>query len=191
MHLTELIEKSSIVAVDIGKIVRHGKSKILYISAVKVCGWRACKDIKYDKLNNAGSFYRRISYRRIFCAGADSKKTRINVEHGECDLHTALLGFKNFLGDAILVGYDFKRFDSLLISSGKKYKIDFDNRRLDTLDIAKTMFKDKVKLYDLYFLHRMCSCKYIQPDNLCYPAIATAELLAGLAVRDEYVHDNY
>lgn len=191
MHLTELIEKSSIVAVDIGKVVRHGKSKILYISAVKVCGWIAYKGHKFDSINDVGRFYRRISDRRMFCIGADSKNTLINVEHGECDLHTALLGFKIFLGDAILVGHDMKRFNSLLTSSGKKYGIDFDNRRLDTLDIAKTIFKDKIKRYDLYCLHRMCSCNYIQPDNLCYSAIATAELLAGLAVRDEWAHDNY
>lgn len=73
MHLTELIEKSYIVAVDIGKIVRHGKSKILYISAVKVCGWRACNDIKYDKLNNAGSFYRRIPI-GVYSAPAQTAK---------------------------------------------------------------------------------------------------------------------
>lgn len=38
MHLIELIDTSPVVAVDIGKAVRRGKSRILYISAVKVCG---------------------------------------------------------------------------------------------------------------------------------------------------------
>lgn len=73
MHLTELIEKSSIVAVDIGKIVRHGKSKILYISAVKVCGWIAYEGHKFDGINDVGSFYHRICFRRMSCIGANSK----------------------------------------------------------------------------------------------------------------------
>lgn len=48
MHLTELMDTSPVVAVDIGKVVRHGKSRILYISAVKVCGWIAYEVHKFD-----------------------------------------------------------------------------------------------------------------------------------------------
>ena len=54
------------------------------------------------------------------CIGANIKKDLISVESGECDLHAAPVGFKNFLGDAVLVGYDMKRFDDLLVESGRK-----------------------------------------------------------------------
>ena len=39
-------------------------------------------------------------------------------------MHAALIGFKNFLGDAVLVGYDMRQFDDLLVESGKKYGIE-------------------------------------------------------------------
>ena len=119
MHLTELMDISPVVAVDVGKVVRHGKSRILYISAVKVCGWTAYNGHKFDGINDVGRFYRRICFRCISCIGANSKKDLISVESGECDLHAALLGFKNFSGDAVLVGYDMRQFDDLLVESGK------------------------------------------------------------------------
>lgn len=191
MHLTELMDTSPVVAVDIGKVVRHGKSRILYISAVKVCGWIAYEGHKFDGINDVGSFYRRICFRRMSCIGANSKKDLINVESGECDLHAALLGFKNFSGDVVFVGYDMKQFDDLLVESGKKYGIEFGNRRLDAFDVARSIFGDKIKNYDLYYLHRRCGNKCLQPENLCYSAIAVAELLAGLAVRDEWSHNFY
>lgn len=190
MHLTELIDTSPVVAVDIGKVVRHGKSKILYISAVKACGWIAYKGHKFDRINDVGRFYRRVSSCRLPCIGAGGK-VRIDVASGECDLHTALLGFKNFLGDAVLVGYDMRQFDDLLVKSGKKYGIEFGNRRLDTLDVAKSIYGDKIKNYDLYYLHRRFGDQHLRPESLCYYAIAVAELLAGLAVRDEWSHNYY
>ena len=67
MHLTELMDTSPVVAVDIGKVVRHGKSRILYISAVKVCGWAAYNGHKFDGINDVGRFYRRICFRRMSC----------------------------------------------------------------------------------------------------------------------------
>lgn len=63
-------------------------------------------------------------------------------------MHAAPVGFKNFLGDAVLVGYDMKRFDDLLVESGRKYGIEFGNRRLDTLDVAKSIYGDKIKNYN-------------------------------------------
>ena len=191
MHLIELIDTLPVVAVDIGKAVRHGKSRILYISAVKVCGWTAYNGHKFDGINDVGRFYRRICFRRMSCIGANSKNDLISVESGECDLHAALVGFKNFLGDAVLVGYDMKRFDDLLVESGRKYGIEFGNRRLDALDVAKSIYGDKIKNYDLYYLHRRFGNKCLQPENLCYSAIAVAELLAGLAVRDEWSNNDY
>lgn len=190
MHLIELIDTLPVVAVDIGKAVRHGKSRILYISAVKVCGWTAYQGHKYDSINAVGSFYRRVTARRVPCVGAGGK-VRIDIESGECDLHAALVGFKNFLGDAVLVGYDMKRFDDLLVESGRKYGIEFGNRRLDALDVAKSVCGDKIKNYDLYYLHRRFGDQCQSSENLCYSAIAVAELLAGLAVRDEWTHDGY
>ena len=190
MHLIELIDTLPVVAVDIGKAVRHGKSRILYISAVKVCGWTAYQGHKFDRINDVGSFYRRVTARRVPCVGAGGK-VRIDIESGECDLHAAPVGFKNFLGDAVLVGYDMRQFDDLLVESGKKYGIEFGNRRLNTLDVAKSIYGDKIKNYDLYYLHRRCGYKCLQPENLCYSAIAVAELLAGLAVRDEWSHNDY
>lgn len=67
MHLIELIDTLPVVAVNIGKAVRHGKSRILYISAVKVCGWAAYNGHKFDRINDVGRFYRRICFRRMSC----------------------------------------------------------------------------------------------------------------------------
>lgn len=97
---------------------------------------------------------------------------------------------KEFVGENILLGYNIEKTCGILNSLGKPFGILFKNKLLDTLAIAKSIYKDKIKSYSLLELaqrHGVFRDTFCALDNACI----TADLLGELAVRDDEAHCNY
>lgn len=105
-------------------------------------------------------------------------------------MDAVLKELKKFIGDSIVVGHNIKFDCGLLCAHGNRYGVDFNNRKLDTITIAKTIFRDKIKSYSLSALTKMFGIQYI-PHRALNDALATAQLFWELAQRDDEAHCNY
>ena len=68
---------------------------------------------------------------------------------------------KEFVGDSIIVGHNIEFDCGFLHAHGSRYNIDFTNRKLDTISIAKTIFRDKIQSYSLSALTKMFGIRYM------------------------------
>lgn len=106
------------------------------------------------------------------------------------DLEVALKRLKEFVGDEILVGHNIQFNERFLSVWGRRFGIEFENETLDTLEIAKSIYKDKIKNYSLESLAKFHGIEY-NPRRAVEYACVTAKLLSELALRDDYAHCDY
>lgn len=192
MHLIELIETRKIISIFIQIIgSNNNKNSIVDIGAVVIEGWGKLKDgIKTG-----------VILTNKYSAGVHCLDLSVNDEISNAavndnqltdsqDIKIVLQKLKEFVGEDILLGYNIEQTCGFLNSLGKPFGILFNNKLLDTLAIAKSIYKDKIKSYSLIdFAQRqgvlrktLCAL-----DNACI----AANLLGELALRDDEAHCNY
>lgn len=192
MHLIELIETQKIISVYIQTHkLNCQKNSIVDIGAVIIEGWEKLRDgirtgvILTDKYSVS-----------VYCPDSSvndeiSNAAVMNNQLSDSqDIKIALQKLKEFVGEDILLGYNIEKTCGLLNSLGKQFGILFKNKVLDTLAIAKSIYKDKIKSYsfvDLAERHGVLGKTFCALDNACN----TANLLGELALRDDEAHCNY
>ena len=196
MHLTELIDENIITIIDLETTgLDCTRNYIIEVGGVKIGGWNKVKgkdgQALIDKGNIIGQF---SSY--VFCPitlpGAIVDLTGIT----DADLKDApkmdvvLKELKKFIGDSIVVGHNIKFDCGFLHIHGSRCGIDFNNRKLDTITIAKTVFRDKIPSYSLSVLTKKFGIRYM-PHRALNDALATAQLFLELAQRDDEAHCGY
>ena len=196
MRLMELIDKNTITVIDLETSgLDCMRDYIIDVGGVKIGGWNKVKgkdgQALIDKGNIIGQF---SSY--VFCPiplpGAIVDLTGIT----DADLKDApkmdvvLKELKKFIGDSIVVGHNIEFDYSFLHAHGGRYGISFNNRKLDTITIAKTIFRDKIPSYSLSALTKMFGIRYM-PHCALNDALATAQLFLELAQRDDEAHCGY
>ena len=196
MNLIQLIETNRIVAFDLETTgLNCRQDYIIEIGAVKIEGWKAIRTqdggTLIERANLTEKFKTFVScpiklpQSIINLTGIRDK----NLEDAP-DIDIALKQFKKFIGDDMVVGHNIEFDYGFLREHGKRYGISFGNRRLDTVAIARTIYKDKIKNYSLSSLAAMLGIEYTSHRAL-NDAYATAKLFTELALRDDAAHCNY
>ena len=196
MHLIELIEKNTITVIDLETTgLDCKKDYIIDIGAVKIDGWKKEKGgVSADRIEGGNIIGRFSSF--VQCP--------VELPHCIVDLtgisdadlknaspiDIALKKLKKFIGESIWVGHNVEFDYGFLSEHGKKHHMSFENRRIDTITIAKSIFRDKVKCYRLSELTKLFGIKYI-PHRAFSDALATAQLFLELAQRDDEAHCGY
>ena len=196
MHLIELIEKNTIAVIDLETTgFDYIHDYIIDVSVVKIGGWNKIKLSNGKETPAHGNIIGQFSS-FVFCPvtlpNEIVKLTGITDADLKCapQIDIVLKTMKEFIGDSIVVGHNIKFDWGFLHAHGSYYGIDFCNRKLDTLTIAKTIFRDKIKSYSLSTLTKMFGIEYISHRAL-NDAFATAQLFLELARRDDESHCEY
>ena len=192
MHLIELIETQKIISVYIQTHkLNCQKNSIVDIGAVIIEGWEKLRDgirtgvILTDKYS-VSVYCPDLSVNEEISDAAVTDKKLSDSQ----DIKIALQKLKEFVGENILLGYNIEQTCEILNSLGKQFGIIFENKLLDTLAIAKSIYKDKINSYgfvDLAKMHGVLGQIFCALDNACI----TANLLGELALRDDEAHCNY
>ena len=192
MHLIELIEIQKIISINIQiHELNFNKNRIIDIGAVSIEGWSKRRDgirtgvILTNKLSVSVHCPDLSVNDEIRNAAVTDKQLSVSK-----DIKIVLQKLKEFVGENILLGYNIEQTCEILNSLGKPFGILFKNKLLDTLAIAKSIYKDKIKSYSLLELaqrHGVFRDTFCALDNACI----TADLLGELAVRDDEAHCNY
>ena len=196
MNLIEFIEKNRIVAVDLETTgLNCRKDNIIEIGAVKIEGWKAMRTQKGGIVIEGANLTKRfttfvscpvkLSQSIVNLTGISDK----DLENAPA-IDVALKQLKEFIGNDIIVGHNIEFNYGFLSEHGRRYGIDFDNRRLDTVAIARTIYRDKIKNYSLSTLAAMLGIEYA-PHRALNDAYAAAKLFTALALRDDAAHCNY
>lgn len=196
MHLIELIEKNTIAVIDLettGFDYLH--DYIIDVSVVKIGGWNKIKLSNGKETPAHGNIIGQFSS-YIFCpvtiphnivklTGITDTKLKDAPQ-----IDAVLKELKKFIGDDIVVGHNIKFNYDFLHAHGDRYGINFNNRKLDTIAIAKTIYRDKISSYSLSSLTERLHIPQL-PRHTLNSALATAQLFCELALRDDYAHCNY
>lgn len=192
MHLKDLIEKHTLVALDLEMTgMDCEKDRIIEIGAVKIQGWERaeCGILSGVILTQKFSTFVHCPYPLPDEVTAFTGITNEDLEHAP-DLETALKRLKEFVGEEILVGHNIPFNARFLSAWGRRFGVEFENETLDTLEIAKSIYKDKIKNYSLESLAKFHGIEY-NPQRAVEYACVTAKLLSELALRDDDSHCNY
>lgn len=196
MHLTELIDKNSIAVIDLETTgLDCMRDCIIDVGAVKIGGWMKEKgpDGKdmLAKANIVGQYSSLVSC-PVTLPGGIAELTGISDAglKGAPPIDTVLKELKMFIGDSIVVGHNIAFDCGFLCAYGKRCGIDFNNRKLDTMAIAKAVYRDKIRSYSLSALAELFGIQY-RPHRALNDALAAAQLFCELAQRDDESHCNY
>lgn len=192
MHLIELIETQKIISINIQiHELNFNKNKIIDIGAVVIEGWEKLRDgirtgvILTNKYSVSVHCPDLSVNDEISNAAVTDKQLSVSK-----DIKIALQKLKEFVGENILLGYNIEQTCGLLNSLGKPFGILFGNKLLDTIEITKSIYKDKINNYSLLDLterHGISGKTFCALDNACI----TAHLFGELALRDDEAHCNY
>lgn len=196
MHLMELIDKNIITVIDLETTgLDCMLDYIIDVGGVKIGGWNKVKVSDGKEIIDNGNIIGQFSS-YVFCPitlpGAVVDLTGIT----DADLKDApqmdivLKELKKFVGDSIVVGHNIEFDCGFLHAHGSCCGIDFNNRKLDTITIAKTVFRDKIPSYSLSVLTKKFGIQY-QPHRALNDAFATAQLFLELAQRDDEAYCGY
>lgn len=196
MNLIELIDTNSIVAVDLETTgLNCRQDYIIEIGAVRIEGWKVIRTQEGETLIEGANLTERFTT-YVSCP-IKLPQSIINLTGvSDKDLKSApaigiaLKQLKKFIGNDIIVGHNIEFDYGFLNEYGRRYGIAFDNRKLDTVTIAKTIYRDKIKNYSLSSLAAMLGIEYTSHRAL-NDAYATARLFTELALRDDAAHCNY
>ncbi len=190
MHLIQLIEKNPIVVIDLKTSgLNYAFDTIVDIGAVKIGGWNKIAGSDGNDIITDGKIIGHYSTFLIPTAKLSNKLTDSNKKTPIC-IADALQQLKRFTDDSIVVAYNLEFHYKFLRYYGNKYHISFDNRKIDILSVAKTIFRDKIKDYTLSSLTKKFNIEY-HPQQALSEAIAAAQLFLELAQRDDESHCNY
>lgn len=183
MHLIELVEKNTFVA-----IAEHSSTngQFTEIAAVKFCGWITVNENIKDRVRIIDSRSVRVSkieLNRSVMDNSDAESTYMSAK-----MKAKILKLEEFVADSIIVVHDVSQSGFCKIKN--LFGICTDNRLLDTEIIAKANYKDKIKNFSLSCLaHRFCpQCKLITPTD---KTKAIAYLIGQLALEDDFSHCGY
>lgn len=196
MHLTEVIDRNIITVIDLETTgLDCTQDYIIEVGAVKIGGWHKVNGKDGQALIDKGNIIGQYSS-LVSCPVKLSEKivqlTGISdsVLNSAPAINIVLKNLKEFVGDSIIVGHNIEFDCGFLHAHGSRYNIDFTNRKLDTITIAKTIFRDKVQSYSLSALTKMFGIRYM-PHCALNDALATAQLFLELAQRDDEAHCRY
>lgn len=196
MHLTELIDKNTITVIDLETTgLDCMRDCIIEVGAVKIGGWNKVKSADGNDIFDKGKIIGQFSS-FVFCPATLPNEIVELTGITDADLKCApqidivLKTMKEFIGESIVVGHNIKFDWGFLHAHGNRCGVDFNNQTLDTVTIAKTIFRDKIKSYGLSALSKMFGIQY-RPHRALNDAFATAQLFWELAQRDDEAHCNY
>ena len=192
MRLKDLIEKHMLVALDLEMTGTDcEKDRIIEIGAVKIQGWEQseCGSPNHVSLTQKFSTFVHCPYPLPDEVTAFTGITNEDLEHAP-DLGTALKSLKEFVEDEVLVGHNMQFNVGFLSVWGRKFGVKFENETLDTLEIAKLIYKDKIKNYSLESLAKFHGIEY-NPRRTADYACITAKLLSKLALREDDFHCDF
>lgn len=196
MRLTELVDKNTITVIDLETTgLDCSRDYIIEVGAVKIDGWRKIKDEDGQALIDKGNIIGRFSSYASCPVKLSEKVVQLtgisdSVLNNAPTIDVVLKKLKEFVGDSIVIGYNIEFDYSFLHAHGGRYGISFNNRKLDTITIAKTIFRDKIPSYSLSALTKMFGIRYM-PHHALNDALATAQLFLELAQRDDEAHCGY
>ncbi len=192
MHLIELIETQKIISVYIQPHeLNNNTNRIIDIGAVSIEGWSKRRDgirtgvILTNKYSVSVHCPDLSVNDEISNTAVTDKQLSVSK-----DIKIALQKLKDFVRENILLGYNIEQTCDILNALGEPFGIVFKNKLLDTLAIAKSIYKDKINSYSLLDLterHGISGKTFCALDNACI----TAHLLGELALRDDEAHCNY
>ncbi len=179
MHLTELIESKTFVAIALE--LYNGQ---IGIGAVRFEGWEiADKNIK-DRVRITD----KICVRTYSVAGLEKscRTERKPVMYDDADNTAKLL---KFISTSIIVVH--KPEDIFLLNAITERSAErIENRILDNLSIAKSIYGDKIKDFSMkYFASRFFPRS--QYDGTTGAAVLTAMIFGRLALEDDFAHCGY
>ena len=196
MRLTELIDRNIITVIDLETTgLDCIQDYIVEVGAVKIGGWHKVNGEDGQALIDKGNIIGQYSS-LVSCPVKLSEKviqlTGISdsVLNNAPAISVVLKNLKEFVGDSIIVGHNIEFDFGFLHAHGGRCGISFNNRKLDTISIAKTIFRDKIQSYSLLVLTKMFGLRY-QPHRALNDALATAQLFLELAQRDDEAHCGY
>lgn len=196
MHLTEVIDRNIITVIDLETTgLDCTQDYIIEVGAVKIGGWHKVNGKDGQALIDKGNIIGQYSS-LVSCPVKLSEKivqlTGISdsILNNAPAIDVALKNLKEFVGDSIIVGHNIEFDFGFLHTHSGRYGIEFTNRKLDTITIAKTIFRDKVQSYSLSALTKMFGIRYMSHRAL-NDALATAQLFLELAQRDDEAHCGY
>ena len=196
MHLTEVIDRNIITVIDLETTgLDCTQNYIIEVGAVKIGGWHKVNGKDGQALIDKGNIIGQYSS-LVSCPVKLSEKivqlTGISdlILNNAPTIDVVLKKLKEFVGDSIVVGHNIEFDYSFLHAHGGRYGISFNNRKLDTITIAKTIFRDKIPSYSLSALTKMFGIRYM-PHCALNDALATAQLFLELAQRDDEAHCRY
>lgn len=196
MHLIELIEKNTITIIDLETTGLNCKNDhIIDIGAVKIKGWKKGKSGEGEDMMKRGNIIGSYSS-FVRCPVKLPRYIADLTGISDTDLKdappigVALKELKEFIEESILVGHNVGFDYGFLSEHGRKCAISFENRKIDTISIAKTIFRDKVKSYRLSELTKLFGIEYT-PHRAFNDAFATTQLFFELARRDDEAHCSY
>ena len=196
MHLTEVIDRNIITVIDLETTgLDCTQDYIIEVGAVKIGGWHKVNGKDGQALIDKGNIIGQYSF-LVSCPVKLSEKivqlTGISdsILNNAPAIDVALKNLKEFVGDSIIVGHNIEFDFGFLHTHSGRYGIEFTNQKLDTITIAKTIFRDKVQSYSLSALTKMFGIRYMSHRAL-NDALATAQLFLELAQRDDEAHCGY
>lgn len=196
MHLTEVIDRNIITVIDLETTgLDCTQNYIIEVGAVKIGGWHKVNGKDGQALIDKGNIIGQYSS-LVSCPVKLSEKivqlTGISdsILNNAPTIDVVLKKLKEFVGDSIVVGHNIEFDYSFLHAHGGRYGISFNNRKQDTITIAKTIFRDKIPSYSLSALTKMFGIRYM-PHCALNDALATAQLFLELAQRDDEAHCRY
>ena len=190
MHLTEVIDRNIITVIDLETTgLDCTQDYIIEVGAVKIGGWHKVNDKDGQALIDKGNIIGQYSS-LVSCPVKLSEKVVQLTGISDSILNNApaidivLKKLKEFVGDSIIVGHNIEFDFGFLHTHSGRYGIEFTNRKLDTITIAKTIFRDKIQSYSLSALTKMFGIRY-QPHRALNDALAATLLFLELAQRDD------
>lgn len=181
MHLTDIIESRTPIAIHFKPIELTAEHLVVEIGASKIDNRTTSnKTIRADQSSNL--------FFAVACCPITHNDNAHNTTNNVLDISTALMQLKDFVKDNVLIVYKLEATDKF--TAIKQLYHQLDNPTLNTLEIAKSIFKDKVQDYSISRLLRLFGI-YADNKNALDMASSIAKLFNELAQRDDFSHCHY
>lgn len=189
MHLTELIENNTCVAVAL-QTFSDGEGKTYELSAVKFKGWITVNGAVKDGVRILDRLFAKL------CTSKNRQVVKKGTDNNCGDIKDALSAFcaigkaEEYFKDAVVIAYEEKEardfFDFLGLTSGAGAR----NKTLYVSDIAYNNYRDKIRDYSFGALAARFGGKTASAGALGR-AETVAEIFARLALEDDIAHCGY
>lgn len=180
MHLTDIIESRTPIAIHFKPIQLTVGYFLVEIGAFKINNRKST-----NKIDNA--YKPSDSFLTVVHCPITHNDNSHNTTNAVSD-NSALMQFKDFVKDNLLIVYKSETADKF--STIKQLYRQLDNPFLNTLEIVKSIFRDKIQDYSI---DRLLSIFGINADNenALDMARSIAKLFVELAWHDDFAHCQY